>query len=733
FNSFVPNQYDLYSALELFVLRLCTWLPPADSINFISRMVLPQLARNKNHVLVDVCPPNPYSILTFPHELAKALFVTYLRSCKLLGQEVPPELLNRINSCYFWTESQTRFLNEKLVPNPSNFEERETKAFTGYVDLVHTDSTQMRGLPESSWATYFCQTFPPDRAVTIFAAHFRNIYDGKTTSPAEREAIITTLKNMDVPHQITGINSLVDYLVQEAKRDNIEHFAAASSNALAALLIEDEIIPIDRFFFTAAFTARSDESTLAVLSLIRAICRHHSFTEMTRELSTLPKMGSADFIKKMNELKTRRRTSHSQNEQRIYDEHPSYYGHPLLKIISSVDALIERALQLNIPDEHFRELVDAFSPLYRFHPFPLTYCLSVLSPLYGHTDTRDGDKPEENRQQILKMRQRARMLVLSVVKYEAGQCPFSSHFTSANPSTTEDDAYSLALTLTKNLIAVLNIGHVPSDSLDADPRCPSLFYTGEWRSNELSPQGHTLYAIAVEMLTSPISNEVLGRAFIDLFWQERLEQPLLYLNAISLILTSLPHTYTQFLFTEIMSIFGEGLKDTTIDEIILETHERASLSMRATKLSAILALSQAFWHHATVPTLMWFVTRFETELEAGVRTEKDLFAALHVIIPLLQRIADSKEKNQIDRCFRMVVLFYKLLKSIQVIEREDNICDLLYHFKYMFVGDFVKEDINILIDSMQCSLKKKLKFIVQSTEGKGNQEEADNERKDSLL
>ncbi|GMT00386.1 hypothetical protein PENTCL1PPCAC_22560, partial [Pristionchus entomophagus] len=733
--SYVRTQYDLYSALELLVLRLCTWLPPSDSIIFICKTVMNQLAHTKSHVLVDGTPPAPYSILSFPHDLAKALFVSYLRSCRLLGQEVPPELLKRINQCYYWSKSQTRYFNDKLEPNPPNFEEQESKAFEDYVSYVHSDCIQMRGLPEQSWPEYFKEV-PPEHPVTLLSAHFRIIYEqARATTPQERAAILQTLSRMDVPHQITAINSFVDYLVQEAKKMNVEHFAAASCNNLAGLVIVDEIIPIDRFFFTAAFTARSDESTLAVLALIRSMVRHGAYIEMTQQLMTLPKMGSSDFIKKMNELKTRRRTSHSQ-QHRIHDLHPSYYGHPLLKIISSVDTLIERALQLNIPDEHFKELMDAFSPLYRFHPYPMTYCLSVMNPLYGHTDPKDAMKEMEQRQQILKMRPRARMIVLSIVKYDAGQCPFSPQFVSPNQTTTEEDAMSVALTLTNNLVATFNIGHCPDDSLSPDPRCASSFYTGDWRSSELSPQGHALYSIACEMLASPLRNEILGRAFIDILYQEDIAQPLLYLNAVSLILTTLPYTYTNFLFEEIMSLFGEPIEHLSIDQIIMETYEKTVNRKRATKVHTVIALSQAFWHHATVPILISFVSRFEEELENGVKTEKDLFLALHILIPLLQRIADAKEKIHIDRCFRMVLLIYRLLQKIAVnkITKEDAICDLLYHFKYVFVGDSVKKDINEIIDSMSASLKRKLKFIVQSTEGRGNNEDHESsERKDSVI
>lgn len=106
---------------------------------------------------------------------------------------------------------------------------------------------------------------------------------------------------------------------------------------------------------------------------------------------------------------------------------------------------------------------------------------------------------------------------------------------------------NVALTLTNNLVATFHIGHwsvfsllplsiiifssnlnlirtllyfSPDDTLDADPRCATTFYTGDWRSSELSPQGHSLYSIACEMLASPFDNRVLGRAFINILYQE---------------------------------------------------------------------------------------------------------------------------------------------------------------------------------------------------------------------
>ncbi len=42
---------------------------------------------------------------------------------------------------------------------------------------------------------------------------------------------------------------------------------------------------------------------------------------------------------------------------------------------------------------------------------------------------------------------------------------------------------------------------------------------------------------------------------------------------------------------------------------------------------------------------------------------------------------------------------------------EHTICDLLYHLKYMYVGDFVKTEADIIIQRLPLSMQEKLRFI----------------------
>lgn len=47
----------------------------------------------------------------------------------------------------------------------------------------------MKGLPTHTWENYFKES-PPEKPVTILSAHFRNIYDGPSTTTDERHAIL---------------------------------------------------------------------------------------------------------------------------------------------------------------------------------------------------------------------------------------------------------------------------------------------------------------------------------------------------------------------------------------------------------------------------------------------------------------------------------------------------------------------------------------------------------------
>lgn len=53
----------------------------------------------------------------------------------------------------------------------------------------------------------------------------------------------------------------------------------------------------------------------------------------------------------------------------------------------------------------------------------------------------------------------------------------------------------------------------------------------------------------------------------------------------------------------------------------------------------------------------------------------------------------------------------KVNERVGVLKYEDSICDFLYHMKYMYVGDFVKNEAEQAIQRLSPSMRDKLKYI----------------------
>jgi mediator of RNA polymerase II transcription subunit 23 len=64
-------------------------------------------------------------------------------------------------------------------------------------------------------------------------------------------------------------------------------------------------------------------------------------------------------------------------------------------------------------------------------------------------------------------------------------------------------------------------------------------------------------------------------------------------------------------------------------------------------------------------------------------------------------------------------IYYELLEIVdknagtQALQYMDPICDLLYHMKYMFVGDVMKTDLEVIIRRMRPALQMRLRFITR--------------------
>lgn len=98
-----------------------------------------------------------------------------------------------------------------------------------------------------------------------------------------------------------------------------------------------------------------------------------------------------------------------------------------------------------------------------------------------------------------------------------------------------------------------------------------------------------------------------------------------------------------------------------------------------------------------------------------VHTEYQLIYLCHVVGPFLHRLSIERARAVAD----ITLMLYELLEQVdkaqpaQPLRYMDPICDLLYHIKYMFVGDTMKTELEAIIRRLRPALQMRLRFITR--------------------
>lgn len=97
-----------------------------------------------------------------------------------------------------------------------------------------------------------------------------------------------------------------------------------------------------------------------------------------------------------------------------------------------------------------------------------------------------------------------------------------------------------------------------------------------------------------------------------------------------------------------------------------------------------------------------------------IKNETQLLFIAQLVAPFLQRL--NAEKQQM--LCRLTIAFYELLEKVDKSTPPDTplvfmdvFCDLLYHIKYMFTGDIVKNEAEARIRNLRPALQLRLRFI----------------------
>ncbi|XP_036269373.1 mediator of RNA polymerase II transcription subunit 23 isoform X6 [Pipistrellus kuhlii] len=380
---------------------------------------------------------------------------------------------------------------------------------------------------------------------------------------------------------------------------------------------------------------------------------------------------------------------------------PIYFGNVCLRFLPVFDIVIHRFLELLPVSKSLETLLDHLGGLYKFHDRPVTYLYNTLH--YYEMHLRD--------RAFLK-----RKLVHAIIgslkdNRPQGWCLSDTYLKCAmnaredNPWVPDDSYYCRLIGRLVDTMA---------------GKSPGPFPNCDWRFNEFpNPAAHALHVTCVELMALAVSGKEVGNALLNVVLKS---QPLVprenitaWMNAIGLIITALPEPYWIVLHDQIVSVISSPSLTSETEWVgypfRLFDFTACHQSYSEMSCSYTLALAHAVWHHSSIGQLS-LIPKFLTEvLLPIVKTEFQLLYVYHLVGPFLQRFQQERTRCMIE----IGVAFYDMLLNVDQCSTHlnymDPICDFLYHVKYMFTGDSVKEQVEKIICNLKPALKLRLRFI----------------------
>ncbi|KAB0793141.1 hypothetical protein PPYR_12761 [Photinus pyralis] len=368
--------------------------------------------------------------------------------------------------------------------------------------------------------------------------------------------------------------------------------------------------------------------------------------------------------------------------------HP-YFGNVCLRFLPVFDIVVHRFLEIQQVTKNLEILLEHLGCLYKFHDRPITYLYNTLH--YYESCLRD--RPPLKRRLVA--------AVLGNLKSNLTE-PYQLYLT-RSPEEVWIPELDYYMQLMRRVVDIL-AGSATNALTD-------------WRFNEFPNAGaHALYTTCVELMALSAGPKVVANSLLDVVAKGFTAIPSgdmhQWINAIGLVLAALPMSYWSILLDRLIETMGELEQwhfDCTPFRLFnfRETHN----GLLHNRFSYMLALAHSVWHHAG-PGQMASVPRWVREtLPAVVHSEAQFLFVCHLVGPFLQRFNVAL----VDLTGALYELLAQVDHAQQRLEYMDPICDLLYHIKYMFVGDSMKKELESVVRRLRPALQLRLRFIAHLT------------------
>lgn len=366
-----------------------------------------------------------------------------------------------------------------------------------------------------------------------------------------------------------------------------------------------------------------------------------------------------------------------------------YFGNVCLRFLPVFDIVVHRFLEIPQVTKSLEILLEHLGCLYKFHDRPVTYLYNTLH----YYESRLRDRPPLKRRLVA--------AVLANLKDTLSE-PYQMYLNKIPEEiwTPELDYY---VKLVRRVVDTL-----AGTTLNS--------YT-DWRFNEFPNAGaHILYTTCVELMALSAGPKAVANGLIDVIVRGYTAIPPnamhRWINAVGLIMAALPTSYWSILHDRLIDTLTELEHWTwSCSPFRLFNFEETHNGFLHNQFSYMLAVAHSVWHHAGPGQIASVPKWVKERLPAIIRSESQFLYVCHLVGPFLQRFNLA--------LVELTAALYELLAQVDHAQQDlkymDPICDLLYHIKYMFVGDSMKKDLEAVVRRLRPALQLRLRFIAHLT------------------
>ncbi|KAL3868089.1 hypothetical protein ACJMK2_040926 [Sinanodonta woodiana] len=691
------NQNQLQLCVESTALRLITGLGNAE--------VQPQLSRIFSE------QKNPGLLSQDSEELNRVLILTLARAMHITGAESfstnwYKEILVSImqSTPHSWPQhTLTSFPSCLSEFFQQNLISREDKAVLK--KNVETEFKKWRSMANENdiIAHFSMQGTPPLFLCIIWKTLLE---DGRIPPTAYK--VLERLGPRALP---AHLRTFADFLVFELSLPNSQSLLSRYIEAVNDMVWKYNILTIDRLVLCMSLrNLENNEVQICFVIIYQILFRSAEFknrvTDFIRENSPEHWLQSSWHDKHM--------AFHKKYPEKFFYEGiqdlncpiqhqylPVYFGNVCLRFIPVLDILIHRLIEMPSVAKFLDNILDHLGTLYKFHDRPVTYLYNTLH----YYDRKLAGKPALKRK-----------LVGAVIGALSDIRPSNWCLSEEYQRYLQMPADALTWVPEQDYYIKM-VGRLV-DTVAG--KTPPPFPNCDWRFNEFpNPAAHALHATCVELMALPVPSSQVGNALLDVIMKSAIQLPrdklMNWMNAVGLIITALPENYWIVLNDRILDMLCSPLFTAGKTEFHFINFKTCQSVFGEQQANYLLALIHAIWHHAGIGQLSMLPHFIRDKVKLILKTENQFLYLCHLIGPFLQRFHSERTRCLLDMTVELYEILANIDRSCIFLHCMDPIVDFLYHIKYMFVGDGVKNEVEKVIRNLRPALQLRLRFISHIT------------------